>query len=108
MLSATKTTVLIADSEDNLQRLLYSFNQSAKQLNMIINADETECLLTSKEPVRCKLEGDQRIKQVNQFKYLGADITCSGNLDSEVQEQSMKAFQIPGYLKDIVWKSKAK
>ncbi|GJQ88594.1 hypothetical protein Trydic_g18501, partial [Trypoxylus dichotomus] len=30
-------TLQITDSEDNLQRLHHSFNQSAKELNMIIN-----------------------------------------------------------------------
>jgi len=33
--------VLIADFEDDLQRLLHFFNQSAKQLNMDINTDKT-------------------------------------------------------------------
>jgi len=69
-------TVLIADSEDDLQRLLHSFNQSAKQFNMVITTDKTKCLVSSKESTRCKLENDQKIvEQVNQFNYLGAEIT---------------------------------
>jgi len=39
--------VPIADSEDDLQRLIHSFNQSVKQLNMVINTDKTKCLLSS-------------------------------------------------------------
>ncbi|GJQ65280.1 putative Si dkeyp-35f12.3 [Trypoxylus dichotomus] len=92
-------TILITDSEDNLQKLLHSFNQSAKQLNMFINTDKTKCLVRSKEPVKCKLQVDQRmIEQVNQLKYLGAETASSGNLDSEVREQS--AFQISSCLKN--------
>lgn len=34
--------VLIADSEDNLQRLLHSFNTKAKDLNMLINPENTK------------------------------------------------------------------
>ncbi|GJQ71116.1 hypothetical protein Trydic_g1021 [Trypoxylus dichotomus] len=94
-------TVVIADSEDNLQRSLHFFNQSVKQLNMTINTDKTKCLVTSKEPVRCKLA-----EQVNRFKYLGTDIKSFGNRDSEVQEQTMKASQISGCLRDIVCKAK--
>ncbi|GJQ73037.1 hypothetical protein Trydic_g1670 [Trypoxylus dichotomus] len=91
--------VLIADSGDNLQRSLRSLNQSAKQLNMIINTDKAKCQVTSKEPVRCKLEVNQRmIEQANQFKCLVADITSSGNLDSEGRGQIMKAFRISGCL----------
>ncbi|GJQ68145.1 putative Si dkeyp-35f12.3 [Trypoxylus dichotomus] len=87
--------VLIANSEDSFQRLLHTFNQSEKQQNMIINTDKTKCLVTSKGPVKCKLEVDQRmIEQVNQFRYLRADITRSGDPDSEVREQTMEASQI--------------
>ncbi|GJQ84851.1 hypothetical protein Trydic_g472 [Trypoxylus dichotomus] len=64
--------VLIAESEDNLQRLFHFFNQSAKQLNMISNTDKTKGLVISKELVRCKLELDQRMtERMNE----GADIT---------------------------------
>jgi len=53
-------------SEDDLQTLLHSFNQSSKQLNMVINTDKTKCFVSSKEPTRCKLEIDQKIvEQVN-------------------------------------------
>jgi len=74
---------------------------------MVINTDKTKCLVSSKEPTRCKLEMDQKIvEQVNQFIYLGAEITSYGNLQNEVREQTMKAFRISGYLRDIVWKNK--
>ncbi|GJQ83106.1 putative Si dkeyp-35f12.3 [Trypoxylus dichotomus] len=100
-------TVLIAVPEDTLQRLLHSFNQSAKGLNMIINTDKSKCLATSKELVRYRLEVDERmIEQVNHFKYLRAIITSSGNLDSEVRKQTMKASQISDCLRNIVWRNK--
>ncbi|GJQ74725.1 hypothetical protein Trydic_g21576 [Trypoxylus dichotomus] len=80
---------------DYLLRLLHSFNQLAKQLNMIINTDKSKCLVISKRPVRCKLEVDERmIEQVNHSKYLRADITSSGDLDSETREQTVKASRI--------------
>lgn len=98
---------LIADSEDNLQRLLHSFNTKAKELNMLINTEKTKCLVISKEPIRCKLEIDSKIvEQVNHFKYLGAEITNHGNLPLEVREQTMKAARISGCLREIVWKNK--
>ncbi|GJQ64980.1 hypothetical protein Trydic_g7143 [Trypoxylus dichotomus] len=99
-------TYFNANSENNLQRLLYSFNQSTKQRDMIINTNKTKCLVTSKELVRCKLEVDPRmIEQVNQFKYLGADIRSSGNLANEVREQTTKASKTSGCLRDIVWRN---
>ncbi|GJQ78846.1 hypothetical protein Trydic_g14926 [Trypoxylus dichotomus] len=74
---------------------------------MIIKTDKIKCPVTSKESVRCKLEVEQRmIEQVNQFKYLGADITISGDLDSEFRKQQMIASRTLGCLKDIVWRNK--
>ncbi|GJQ72616.1 hypothetical protein Trydic_g1118 [Trypoxylus dichotomus] len=92
--------VLVADPEDNMRvRLLHSFSQLANQLNTIINTDRTKCLVTSKEWVRCKLEvGHGMIEQVNRFKYLRANTTSAGNLDSDVRERIMKASQILGHL----------
>ncbi|GJQ86022.1 hypothetical protein Trydic_g14966 [Trypoxylus dichotomus] len=76
-------------------------------INHLINTDKTKCLITSKEQVRCKLEVDESlIEQANRFKHLGTDITSSGNLESEVREQTMKASQILSYLRDIVWRNK--
>lgn len=99
--------VLIADTEDNLQRLLHAFNLKAKQLNMIINTEKTKCLVTSKEAVRCKLEVDSKlIEQVNHFQYLGVGISSYGNLQKEVREHTMKASRISGCLNDIVWRNK--
>ncbi|GJQ80448.1 hypothetical protein Trydic_g12346 [Trypoxylus dichotomus] len=46
------------------------------------------------------------IKQVNQLKYLGADTTSSGHLDSEALEQKVRASQIAGCLRDIIWRNK--
>ncbi|GJQ80767.1 hypothetical protein Trydic_g9359 [Trypoxylus dichotomus] len=70
---------------------------------MILNTDKTKCLVTSNKLARCKLElGQKIIEQVNWFKYLGADIISSGNLDNEVREQSTKASRILGCLRDVV------
>jgi len=74
---------------------------------MVINTDKTKSVVSSKEPTRCKLEIEQKIvEQVNQFKYLGAEITSYGNLQNGVREQTMKAFRVSGCLRDIVWKNK--
>jgi len=65
-----------------------------------------KCLVSSKEPTRCKLEIDQKIvEQVNEFKYLGAELTSYGNLQNEVREQTMKASRISGFLKTLCGKT---
>jgi len=65
--------VLIADSEDDLHRLLHSFNQSAWSLT------QTKPNVTYHQ--KSQLEIDQEIvEQVNQFKYFKAEITSYENL----------------------------
>ena len=66
--------VLVAESEDDLQRLLYQFNKAAKKLNMVISTAKTKSMTTSKTPIRCKLMVDDRIiHQEGKFKYQGID-----------------------------------
>ena len=99
--------ILIADSEDNLQRLLYRLVTTAKKYNMLTSTEETKSMVISKEPIRCKLEVEGHIiEQVMKFKYLGFEISSYGNTLLEVREQTLKAARISGCLRDVVWKNK--
>ena len=53
--------VLISESKDEVQRLLYKFEQTASAFNMLISTSKTQCLTTAKEPLRCKLAVYRRI-----------------------------------------------
>lgn len=54
VLCYTDDVVLLAETEDDLQRSLYQFNMTAKQYNMNINKQKPKCMVIAKEPVRCK------------------------------------------------------
>ncbi|KAI4476057.1 hypothetical protein M0802_014934 [Mischocyttarus mexicanus] len=95
--------VLIANSEDNLQRLLHKFNITSKKYNMTISAEKTKCLTISKEPIRCKLETNGRIiKQTMTFNYLGVEITSHRDLYRETTNQVRKVAVVSGALKNII------
>ncbi|XP_055389680.1 uncharacterized protein LOC129618740 [Condylostylus longicornis] len=99
--------VLIAESENDIQRLLFKFQQTAEQLNMLISAEKTKALVISKDPIRCKLMTyNKTIKQVMSFQYLGAEISSCKNIAREVQYQANKASVVAGYLRDVIWKNK--
>ena len=53
--------VLRADTEDDLQRLLYNFHFSCLKFNMKISIHKTEDMTISKEPIRCILQIDGRV-----------------------------------------------
>ena len=44
--------VFISESEDDFQRLLYKFEQTASAVNMLISTSKTQCLTIAKEPLR--------------------------------------------------------
>ena len=99
--------VLMSEEEDNLQRMLYRFEQAASKTNMQISTSKTQCLVISKFPRRCKLAiYNQSVEQVMQFKYLGACITSDRDLKEEVKAQTTKASLISGYLRDVIWRNK--
>ena len=83
--------VLIAESEDNLQRMLFGFNK----YNMSMSIPKTKSMTISKEPIRCKLAlNDQPIEQVMSFEYLGIIASNSRNT------------YVSGCLHHTIWKNK--
>lgn len=99
--------LLVADNEDDLQRLLYRFHLTSIKYNMKISAHKTKSLVVAKNPIRCKLTiNDQMIEQVMSFKYLGIEITYCQDRKTEVVHQTMKAARIAGCLRELVWNNK--
>lgn len=100
-------TVLIAENEEDLQRMLHKFNQTAEEYNMQISISKTQAMTISKEPLRCKLSlNNKTIEQVMTFNYLGAITSSSRNLYEEVRLQANKAARLSGGLRDIIWRNK--
>lgn len=99
--------VLISEDEDNLQRMLFKFENIASKYNMEISVAKSKSLTISKEPRRCKLAiYNEPVEQVMSFNYLGVGITSSRDLQKEVKCQITKATLIAGYLRDVIWRNK--
>lgn len=99
--------VIMAESEDDLQRLLFKFHTKAKKLNMEISTPKTKTLVISKEPIRCKLVVEDRpVEQVMAVEYLGVRITSNQDRNRETREQTSKAARISGALRDIIWNNR--
>lgn len=99
--------VLVSSNENDLQRLLFAFEKTAANLNMMISTEKTKCMTISKQPLRCKLAVyDKPICQVMEFNYLGSVITSGRDLKTEVYNQANKAGVVSGYLRDVIWTNK--
>ncbi|KAJ4451851.1 hypothetical protein ANN_03329 [Periplaneta americana] len=98
--------VLMASTEDDLQRFLYHFVKNAEKYNMKVSTEKNKSMF-SKESIRCKLEIEKKmIEQVMSFRCLGVDITSDRHIINEVRNQTQKAARISGCVRDVVWKNK--
>ena len=92
-------TVLIADSEENLQRLLDITIEKSEEMGLTLNVKKTECMVISKKAIApsCNLQSrGQQIKLVKKFKYLGYMITSDGKCITEIKKRiatAKDAFQ---------------
>jgi hypothetical protein len=87
--------VILANSEDNLQRAMHRLNVTSKDYNMRISINKTKVLaLRGKDPIGIKTVINERIlDQVLNFKYLG----LNRELDINVKLQRFQ--QICGTIK---------
>ena len=96
--------VIIAETEDDLQRQLHKFYQASRGLNMNISIEKTKSITFAKDPVRCKLVVENNIiEQVSQFKYLGIELSGYHDPVKDLRSQVNKATAISGCLRQIVW-----
>ena len=63
--------------------------EESKKKGLTINCKKTECMVVSKrESPACALNiGDNTIKQVQKFNYLGSLLTENGKCDEEIKKQ---------------------
>jgi len=83
-------TVLIADSEKQLQKILSVVSKESKKRGLDLNAKKTECMVVSKKEQipACNINCEgEKIKQVDKFKYLGFMVTPDGRCDTEIQKR---------------------
>lgn len=91
--------LVIAASEDGLQKLIYELQITASNYNLTISPTKTKILaFQGKTQVRCKiLINDNIVEQVRDFKYLGCEIGNTRELDQQRKLQNFN--QICGTIK---------
>jgi len=83
-------TVLIADSEKQLQRILNTVIKESERKGLELNVKKSECMVVSKKQqipihnISCKGEP---IKLVHKLKYLGRMLTSDAKYDAEIRKR---------------------
>ncbi|GFS10292.1 retrovirus-related Pol polyprotein from type-1 retrotransposable element R2 [Elysia marginata] len=83
-------TVLIAQSEHSLQKMLDIVVKESEIKGLSLNIAKTESMTMSKKPPApsCKIRSNgTQVKQVNQFKYLGYMLTSDGKCETEIRKR---------------------
>lgn len=77
--------VILSASDDNLLRMLFTFETESDRYNIKISNNKTKSLVTAKDPMKCKLAiNNKPIKQIMELNYLETNIFSNRNLYYEV------------------------
>ena len=87
--------VLLASSQEDLQRALDRFAAECEVDGMRINTSKTEVMVLSREPVDCTehVSGVQ-LRQVEEFKYLGILFSSDGRMERELSRRINQASAV--------------
>ena len=82
-------TVLIAKSGKEVQDLLDKVDEEGKKKGLTINCKKTEYIVLGKrESPACALKiGNNTIKQVQKFNYLGRSLAQNGKCNEEIKKR---------------------
>ena len=101
--------VLIADSEENLQKILDNVVSESESKRPSINCKKTECLVVSKQETRptCNVTiNNEEIKQVDKIEYLDSLITFDAKCDQEINRRIRMAKAAFQKMKKLLCNSK--
>ena len=83
-------TVLIADTEEKLQRLVDRLDVECRGVGLRINIGKTEVMGVTKKKDQLRVNvriGGQAVKQVKSFRYLGSLVDEDGRCDAEIRSR---------------------
>ena len=88
---------MIAKNKREVQTAVGEWANTIRDHGMRMNVEKSKVMAVSKNEVQERLniswEG-QELEQVDNFEYLGTQITCDGRPDSEVRHRVHKANQV--------------
>ena len=97
---------LVSHTEEGLQCMLSKFADACKEFGLTISIRKTQVMgLNTSSPPTLHLEG-QPLEAVNDFVYLGSNISSSASLGTEIKRRIAKAASTMSRLSKRVWDNK--
>lgn len=100
-------TVLIADSEESLQRLVNVFGEVCWRRKLQVNVAKSKVMVMSRGGavgMNVHMNGE-RMEQAECFRYLGSDMHESGRMNEETGHRVTAGEKVEGALR-AVWRNK--
>ena len=101
---------IVTHTEADLQDLTNRISAAAKKFGLTISIKKTEVMFQPSQmvptPDPCILIDGQRLKNVEDFTYLGSCVTANCSLDKEITTRIAKASSSFGRLRAKVWNEK--
>jgi len=93
--------VIIADTEDSLQKAAHKLNQILTEYGLTISVQKTKSMaFKGRDPVRTKIVINNKImEKVNLFNYLGNVISYEGEL--EIDNKLNNILKITGIINNV-------
>lgn len=91
-------TVLIANTTEELQKLVTSLQKESEKRGLFINKKKTKIMVMTKKPTTPKskiLLNGEELEQTDRFEYLGSTVTSDCRSDNEIRKRialAKKAF----------------
>ena len=83
---------MMNNDKTQLQEHIDQLNESCETYSMKISTSKTEVMTVSRRPDKLGINiNGTRLKQTNEFKYLGSTLTENGKLDREIEIRCKKA-----------------
>ena len=98
-------TVLLATSQEGLQRLFNTLAEESKRYGLSINAKKTKCMVVSKltpSPICTLYQDKTKIEQVTSFNYLGSLVTSDGRSRDEIRRRITIAKSSFGTMRSVL------
>ncbi len=113
-------TVLLAESEGDLQRVVNEFFSVCKRRKLTVNAGKSKVMMYERREeevinfntayrvrlpavASCRIMlGIEKMEEVSEFKYLGTVLCKHGGMEAEIRERVMKGRSVVGSLTRVM------
>ena len=92
--------VLLASSNQDVQRALEWFDDKCKVAGMRISSYKSEAMVLNRQKVQCPLWAEESLPQAEEFKCLGILFTSDGRLEKEMD---IRTGALPAVITGLLW-----